>query len=100
MTDSETPQEAFEKLGIDKVRLMVRNGNTPAKWGPDALNWVADYDRRERERIEASNSSQARTALSANRAAWIAAIAATIAAALTIISIVISVLAWVYPNGA
>ena len=86
----ETPEEAFQRLGIDRVRLMLQTGNLPGGQTAHALAWVAKHDQEERLRNDSSQSLQMRTARSAKTAAWIAAIAAIIAAILAAASIVVA----------
>jgi hypothetical protein len=62
------------------------------------LAWLAELETDDRIRNEASQASQMRTALSAERAAWIAAKAAISAAILTIIGTIIMILTWLFPR--
>jgi len=68
----------FEEQGTETVRARLLEWNGEVK--REAILWLAQRDEELRLRNDASQSSQMRVALSANRAAWIAAIAATIAA--------------------
>lgn len=85
-------------MGADQVRLQIHGQLLPVDWATDAAEWLAGEDRLSRELSAASQASQILTALSAKRAAWIAAAAAITAAILTIIGIIISVLAWLNPH--
>jgi hypothetical protein len=94
MSESETPIQSLERMGVTRVRYHLASGNFTQPLMKYAIDWLAQIDDTERARNEASQASQMRTALSAKKAAWIAAIAAIIASALTIISIVIAYLSW------
>lgn len=88
MTENETNEQRFERLGLAQMKILVATSNLPSGMLTDAVKWVAQRDEEERLRNEASQSLQMRTALSAKYAAWIAAIAAIIAAIAAIISVV------------
>jgi hypothetical protein len=64
---------------------------------PAAL-WLAQLDETERIRNKAFQVSQMRIALSAERAAWIAAGASIIAAAIATAICVLTILAWPCPS--
>jgi hypothetical protein len=85
---AETNEQRFERLGIDRMRILVATSNLPSGMLTEASIWVAQRDKEDRLRNEDSQSLQMRTALSAKYAAWIAAIAAIIAAIAAIISVV------------
>ena len=85
-------QEAFfaklEELGVEEVRIrLALNKFGPIK-RPLVQEWLL---RKDLEHSEASRSAQTRVALSANRAAWTAAITAITAAIITIVGIIITV---------
>lgn len=88
--NTEIPEEAFNRLGIDRVRLMIHTGQLPGGWVAPAIAWVSQHDQENRLRNDSSQSLQMRTALSAKYAAWIAAIAAIVAATAAIISVVLA----------
>ena len=90
--------ETFTALGPTQVRTMLLNGTIAPTYWPAANRWLAQRDEEERLLKEASQASQMRTALSANRAAWIAAIAAISAAVAAIIGAIITYLAWFFPH--
>jgi hypothetical protein len=90
MSEHESNEKMFERMGVDKVRLLVSTSGLPTQTITHGVNWLAQRDKEERSRNEASQSLQMRTALSAKKAAWIAAIAAIIAAILAVISIVVA----------
>jgi hypothetical protein len=78
-----------EELGIAKVREMLTTG----RWNGSNYLFASGWLARKEEELEASRHlSTAETALSAKKAAWIAAIAAIIAAMGTIASAVIAYL--------
>jgi hypothetical protein len=78
-------QFAEQGAPIVRARLLEWSGHTKV----EAIAWLARQDNEERLRNEDSQSSQMRIALSARRAAWIAAIAAIIAAIAAIITIAV-----------
>lgn len=77
----------FEEMGPDTLR--VRLGQYTGEVFRQAIEWLAQKDLEERSRNEATQAEQMRVALSANRAAWIAAFAAIIAAIAAIVTIVV-----------
>jgi hypothetical protein len=84
-------REKFEAQGRNLTMYHLQLDNMPSDEKPEIVEWLAEFDNAERARIEASQAAQMRAAVSANRAAWIAAVAAIAAA-------VIGVLAWVFPR--
>jgi hypothetical protein len=75
----------FENMGVDKVRLLISTSGLPPETMLDAVNWLAQRDKEERLSNSALMASQARVALSAKNAAWIAAIIAMISAIVAIV---------------
>lgn len=77
----------FEENGLESTRLMVAQHRYSHDVELQAIKWLAEKTKEVHLRDEASQSLQIRTALSAKRAAWIAAIAAIIAAIAAIVTI-------------
>ena len=98
MPSDETNQQRFEVMGIDVVRLHVRDQSFQLPMLTDARIWVAQFDAEERLRNESSQREQILTALSAKKAAIIAAVAAIAAIAIGIVGVIVSILAWLYPH--
>jgi len=95
MSDNSKPEDAeliaqLERHGEAQVRLLISSGGFPTQLNIMALKWLSEKDQESRHRNEVSQASQMRTALSAKKAAWIAAIAAIIAAILAAISIAVA----------
>jgi hypothetical protein len=80
-------------------RRAPTSGQFPTHLSGAALTWLAEKDQLSRERSDAAQASQARTALIAKQAAIVAAIAAIVANVIAIIGIVITCLAWLWPRG-
>jgi hypothetical protein len=79
MTIEPEHRAMFEQMGEPRVRLIVETtGFTHAPLQASAIQWLAEFKSQQRERNEAPQDSQTRTALSAERAAWIGAKAAII----------------------
>jgi hypothetical protein len=85
MTEIETNEQRFQKMGIDRVRLLIITSGLPQQMMTDAIAWLAQRDEEERLRNDSAMELQMRVALSAKNAAWIAAITAIIAAIITIV---------------
>lgn len=85
MTEIETNEQRFQKMGIDRVRLLVATSALPQQIMKDAIAWLAQRNEEERLRNDSAMDLQMRVALSAKNAAWIAAITAIIAAIITIV---------------
>jgi hypothetical protein len=95
MTIEPEHRAMFEQMGEPRVRLIVETtGFTDAPLRASAIQWLAEFKSLERERDEASQDSLTRTALSAERAAWIGAKAAIIAVVGTIVGTIIIILTW------
>jgi hypothetical protein len=82
MAISEHDRARLTELGEARVRLQVTTNGFGHPFHSSALQWLAELDEAARARSDASQVAQMRTALSASRAAWIAAIAAIVAAAI------------------
>jgi hypothetical protein len=80
----------LESLGVAQVRLLLQTDGFPHTHKPAILKWLTEKDEEERKRHEASQIDQNKLASSTHLAAWVAAIAA-------IVSVVISMLAWLRP---
>jgi hypothetical protein len=87
----ETHKETLERLGAERVRIMLTTGMLLPHLVREATEWLAQLDAEDRSRNEASQASQMDAALSTKKAAWIAAIAAIIAAGIAILS-------WAFPH--
>jgi len=91
----------LEKMGAEKVRLLLTTAGLPQPLIAPAIQWLAERDEAERlrnaELNEAERLRNKASQDSANKAAWIAAIAAVIAAFVAIIAAVVSVPAWRLP---
>ena len=87
---TETNQQILERLGLDRVRIMINTGGLPQGMMTEAVTWVAQRNEEERLRNESSQALQLRAALRSKTAAWIAAFAAIIGAILAAIGIVIA----------
>jgi Trk-type K+ transport system membrane component len=98
MSDEPDVSEHLESLGESQVRLLLLTGGLPGMRRPAIIKWLTEKEREERRRNEASQIEQNQIALSAKKAAWIAAIAAIVAAIVAIIGAVISWLAWIWPQ--
>jgi hypothetical protein len=92
--------ELFQSWGPDHLRVLAYSGQLKGPMLGDAATWLAQRDAEERLRNEASQIEQNQIALSAKKAAWIAAIAAIVAAAVAIIAAFIAGLAWLWPHAA
>jgi hypothetical protein len=90
MSEDGSPDQIFERLGVDRVRLMIQTGGLAARLMAPALAWVAERDAAQRASNEASQAEQLRLAKGANFAAWIAAVAAIIAVLLTAVTVVLA----------
>jgi hypothetical protein len=77
----------FEEMGPATVR--VRLAKFQGGVYKQAIDWLAQKDLEERSRNDRESASDRATALSAKRAAWIAAIAAIIAAMAAIMDIML-----------
>ncbi len=97
MAEDETIQQ-FETLGLPTVRLMLASSRWNHENEMKAIKWVAQKEEEELSRNDLSSEAQIRVALSAKRAAWVAAIAAIIAAIVAIAGAIITYLAWLYPH--
>ncbi len=75
-------REQLEKIGAPKTRLLLTTGDLARHLVAPAAHWLAELDENDRTRNKAFQVSQMRIALSAERAAWIAAFAAISAAAI------------------
>jgi hypothetical protein len=80
----------FEDLGLDNVKDLRWQWSGDLR--NDAMAWVAQLEREERSRNEVSQALQMRVALSAKRAAWIAAIAAIIAVIAAIVTVIVEIM--------
>jgi hypothetical protein len=94
--DEEEAFAAFEAMGETTVRTTAPQWS--GKLRTDAYHWLDSRSKAERLRNDASQAEQIRTARTAKNAAIAAAIAAAITVPLAIISIIISVLAWLHPR--
>ncbi|HVP86095.1 MAG TPA: hypothetical protein VMS78_15350 [Rhizomicrobium sp.] len=76
---------AFDALGLSAMRIYVSQwSGEMQRW---AIQWIAHREEEERVRMDSERAVDRATALSAKRAAWIAAMAAIIAAIAAIIAI-------------
>ena len=85
------------KMGVAEVKFRLNNHSLPPSWESVAIKWLAQDAEWERLANEALISEQTRVALSAKRAAWIAAITAIIMVIIDITVRVISYLPYIYP---
>ena len=90
MSENEADEQKFNRMGLERVRILISTDGLPQSMKASAINWVAQRDAEERSRSEASQASQMRTARSTKNAAWLAAAAAMIAAIAAIITIVVT----------
>jgi len=88
--DSHPLWARFEKQGVANVRARLLEFIGEEKVA--AIAWLAHKDEEERLWSDSSQALQMRIALSAKRAAWIAAIAAIVAAIAAIITIVVELM--------
>ena len=79
----------LERLGPNQVRTLMQSGSLAGPSEP-VIRWLAIKDQEAERLSSAAQALQMRTALSAKKAAWIAATAAIIAAILAVISIVVA----------
>jgi hypothetical protein len=91
-------REHLEKLGATKTRSLLTTGDLTRHLIAPAAQWSAELDEIERTRNKAFQISQMRIALSAERAARIAAFAAISAAAIATATCVLNILAWLFPS--
>jgi len=100
ITESEKAQfiTRLESLGESQVKLMLLTSGWAPSLQPVVFKWLSEKEQEERRRNEASQIEQNQIALSAKKAAWIAAIAAIVAAIVAIIGAVIACLAWLWPH--
>lgn len=89
MSDDESYEEKFRRMGPGRVRLMLDSDSFSITAKQEAIHWLAHLAEEDRLRSDVSQASQIRIALSARNAAWVAAIAAIIAAVAAIITIVV-----------
>jgi hypothetical protein len=80
VTEDETNEQRFLRMGVDQVRILVNTGGLPTVMLNDARIWVAQHDEEERLRREFSQVEHVAIARSAKDAAWAAARAAERAA--------------------
>jgi len=90
VSENEADEQKFNRMGLERVRILISTDGLPQSMKASAINWVAQRDAEERSRSEASQASQMRTARSTKNAAWLAAAAAMIAAIAAIITIVVT----------
>ncbi len=91
-------REHLGKLGAARTRLLLATDNLERHLVAPAARWLAELDETERTRNKAFQVSQMRIALSAERAARIAAFAAMSAAAIATATGVLTILVWVFPS--
>ncbi len=91
-------REQLEKLGATKTRSLLTTGDLARHLIAPAAQWLTELDETERTRNKAFQISQMRIALSAERAARIAAFAAISAAAIATATCVLTILAWLFPS--
>ncbi|MGO8845119.1 MAG: hypothetical protein ACLQFI_07285 [Methylocella sp.] len=97
-TRARLAREHLEKLGAAKTRLLLATDTLQRHLVTPAAQWLAELDEIDRTRNKAFQVSQMRIALSAERAAWIAALAAMSAAAIATATGVLTILVWVFPS--
>ena len=88
----------LEKLGATKTRSLLTTGDLARHLVAPAAQWLAELEETERTRNKAFQVSQMRIALSAERAARMAAFAAIGAAAIATATCVLTFLAWLFPS--
>ena len=87
-------------LGMDEayLRLVMANGGVTPERRVEALNWLAQRDREDRSRREASQASQERIARDAAMDARNASKDARAAMIITAVGAVIALLSWLFPR--
>jgi len=98
MDDDSEQLARFEEMGEVAVSLYLLTAKFTITTQILAIKWLSQRDQESKRRKESAHLEQNRTARTAKTAAIVAAIAATITIPLAIISIVISILAWIHPH--
>ena len=88
----------FEAMGVEQLRLLIQSGKMPHSWMADATEWAARQERLEKEANDSKQALLMETALKTRNMAAQANMIAIAAIIVMIASIVISILAWLYPR--